>query len=484
VTASGIGADALRAFNYLALGYFIVLTVCYLAVTLASAAQVRTYFRRRSQAALVRAMRSRLTPPVTICVSAYNEAETIVDSIRAMLNIQYPRFEVALTNDGSTDATLERLIAGFELRRVDQPLRPGIATAPIRSVYRSDIHLNLVVIDKVNAGRADGLNAAVNAATSPLICCVDADSILEPDGLLAAVRPFVARPTTVAAGGIIRVANGCRIEQGHVVRVGLPRNSLAMFQTVEYFRAFLAARTGWSAINGLLIISGAFGVFRRAAVVEVGGFAPDSIGEDFELCVRLHGKARDERRPYRLDFVPDPVCWTEVPTRLRELGGQRNRWHRGLVDTLWRHRRMIGNPRYGAVGMLSLPFFVAFEFVGAFIEMLGYVTVVVSLALGIVNVSFAVVFFAVAVLSGVLLSLSAVLLEDLAFRRFERLGELLRLVAYCVAENFGYRQLMTSYRVRGFFSYLRGNKAWGEIRRVGFADVAVSTPEARTKERV
>jgi cellulose synthase/poly-beta-1,6-N-acetylglucosamine synthase-like glycosyltransferase len=484
VTTSGIGADALRAFNDLALAYFGVLTLCYLTVTAVSAVQVRIYFRRRSQAALVRAMRSRLTPPVTICVSAYNEAETIVDSIRAMLSIQYPRYEVALTNDGSTDGTLERLIAGFELRRVDQPLRPGIATAPIRGVYRSDMHRNLVVIDKDNGGRADGLNAAVNAATSPLICCVDADSILEPDGLVAAVQPFVERPTTVAAGGIIRVANGCRVEEGHVVQVALPRNRVAMFQTVEYFRAFLAARTGWSAINGLLIISGAFGVFRRAAVVEIGGFAPDSIGEDFELCVRLHRKARDERRPYRLVFVPDPVCWTEVPTRLRQLGGQRNRWHRGLVDTLWRHRQMIGNPRYGAVGMLSLPFFVAFEFLGAFIEMFGYVTVVVSLALGIVNVSFALVFFTVAVLSGVLLSLAAVLLDDLAFRRYEQQGELLRLVAYCIAENFGYRQLMTSYRVRGFFAYLRGNQAWGEIRRVGFAQVAISTSDAQENELV
>jgi cellulose synthase/poly-beta-1,6-N-acetylglucosamine synthase-like glycosyltransferase len=484
VTPSGIGADLLRVFNYLALAYFAALTLCYLAITVMSAVQVRRYFRRRSQTALVRAMRSSLTPPVTLCVSAYNEAETIVDSIRAMLNIQYPRHEVAITNDGSTDGTLERLIEGFELRRVDQPLRPGIATAPIRGVYRSEIHPNLVVIDKVNGGRSDGLNAAVNAATSPLICCVDADSLLEPDGLVAAVRPFVERPATVAAGGIIRVANGCRVEKGHVMQVALPRQPLAMFQTVEYFRAFLAARTGWSAINGLLIISGAFGVFRRAAVVEVGGFAPDSIGEDFELCVRLHCKARDERRAYRLDFVPDPVCWTEVPTRLRELGGQRNRWHRGLVDTLWRHRRMIGNPRYGVVGMLSLPFFVAFEFLGAFIETFGYVTVVVSLLLGVVNVWFAVVFFALAVLSGVFLSLAAVLLEDLAFRRFERPGELLRLVAYSVAENFGYRQLMTAYRVRGFFAYLRGNKTWGEIRRVGFAEVAASTSETPNKELV
>jgi cellulose synthase/poly-beta-1,6-N-acetylglucosamine synthase-like glycosyltransferase len=484
VIASSVGAEVLRGFSYLVLAYFGVLTISYLTITLVSAVQIRRYFRRRSQAALVRALRSPLTPPVTICISAYNEAETIVDSMRAMLSIQYPSFEVALTNDGSSDATLERLIAGFELRRVDQPLRPGIATAPIRAVYRSHVHPNLVVIDKVNGGRSDGLNAAVNAATSPLICCVDADSILEPDGLVAAVRPFVERPETVAAGGIIRVANGCLVEKGHVVQVALPRQPLAMFQTVEYSRAFLAARTGWSAVNGLLIISGAFGVFRRTAVVEVGGFAPDSIGEDFELCVRLHQRARDERRPYRLEFVPDPVCWTEVPTRLRQLGGQRNRWHRGLVDTLWRHRRMIGNPRYGAVGMLSLPFFVVFEFLGPFIEILGYVAVVVALALGVVNVPFALLFFAVAVLSGVLLSLAAVLLEDLAFRQFERQRDLLRLVGYAVAENFGYRQLMTGYRVRGFFAYLRGDKAWGEIRRVGFAQVDLAPAEAPNEERV
>jgi cellulose synthase/poly-beta-1,6-N-acetylglucosamine synthase-like glycosyltransferase len=484
MSSDGAGADVFRTFNDLALAYFVVITFSYMAVTALSAVEVRRYFRHLSQAAMLRTMRSRLTQPVTICASAYNEAETIVGSIRAMLNLNYPSYEVALANDGSTDATLQQLIEGFDLRRVDQPLRPGIPTASVRGVYRSKLHPNLVVIDKLNGGRSDGLNAAINAATSPLICCVDADSILEPSALLAVVRPFVEQRATVGAGGIIRVVNGCRVEHGHVTEVALPRQSLAMLQTVEYFRAFLAARCGWSAINGLLIISGAFGAFRRAAVVEVAGFAADSIGEDFELCVRLHRKAHDERRPYRLVFVPDPVCWTEVPIRVRQLGGQRNRWERGLVDTLWRHRRMIGNPRYGVIGMLSLPFYVAFEFLGAFIETFGYVSVVVSLALGVINVPFAILFFAVAVLSGVLLSLSALLLEDLAFRRYDRRGDLVRLVAYSFVENFGFRQLMTAYRVRGFFAYLRGNKAWGEIQRVGFSSAPASGSAERTKEPV
>lgn len=468
-SVGGVGADLLRGFNYLVLGYFGLLTVSYLGVSVMSAIQVRSYFRKRSEVALRRSLRSRLTPPVTVCVSAYNEAATIVDSIRAMLTLDYPDYEIALTNDGSTDGTLDALIDGFDLRRVDQPLRPGIATQPVLAVYRSRLHRNLVVIDKANGGRSDGLNASINAATSPLICCVDADSILERDGLLAAVSPFVERPEAVmGAGGIIRVANGCRIESGHVVKVGLSRHPLAMLQTVEYLRAFLAARTGWSMVNGLLIISGAFGIFRRSAVVEAGGFATDSIGEDFELCVRLHGHQRDSGRRGRLEFVPDPVCWTEVPERLRDLGRQRNRWHRGLVDTLWRHRRLIGNPRYGAVGMLALPFFLLFEFLGAFIELLGYLVIGLSLGLGIVNTGFALALLAVAFLSGVLLSLSAVLLEDTAFRRYGHMRELLRLIAYSVVENVGYRQVITVYRVRGFFAYLRGNKAWGEMKRIGF----------------
>lgn len=478
-------ADVLRVFNVAVLAYFGLITLSYMAITVMSAREVRGYFRRRSGAALRRTLRSRMSPPVTICASAYNEAETIVDSMRAMLTLQYPNYEVALCNDGSKDDTLERLIAAFGLRRVDQPIRPGIPTAHVRGVYRSRTHTRLVVIDKVNGGRSDGLNAAINVAASPLICCVDADSLLEPDGLLSAVRPFVEQPgLTVAAGGIIRVANGCRIEHGHVAKVGLPRNPVAMLQTVEYLRAYLAARTGWSAINGLLIISGAFGVFRRTRVIEVGGFATDSIGEDFELCMRLHRRALEDRRPYRIAFIPDPVCWTEVPERMRDLGGQRNRWHRGLIDTLWRHRTMIANPRYGVVGMLALPFFVLFEFLGAFVEMLGYISLVVSLALGVVNVPFALLFMLVAVLSGVLLSLTAVLLEDVAFRRYGQFRELLKLVAFSVAENFGYRQVITAYRVRGFFAYLRGDKAWGEIQRIGFAGEAEPAVEGAPERPV
>ncbi len=477
---AGLPSELLLGFNYVVLAYFGLITTSYMAVTMMSAIQARNYFRARSDLSLRRSLQSQLTPPVAICIAAYNEASTIVNSTRAVLTINYPSFDVVLTNDGSTDETLKRVLEAFEMRRVDQPLRSDIATARVRGIYRSRVHPNLTVVDKENGGRADGLNASINASRSPLLCCIDADSILDRDALITAAQPFAERPdTTLGAGGIIRVANGCEVSGGHVTKVGLPRNRLAMFQTVEYLRSFLAARTGWSLVNGLLIISGAFGVFRRSAVAEVGGYAPDSIGEDFELCVRLHRMAHEQKREYRLVFVPDPVCWTEVPEHLGQLGGQRSRWHRGLVDTLWRHRRMIGNPRYGTVGTMSLPFFVLFELLGTFIEVLGYTAIVVSVVLGTVNVEFALLFLAVAVLSGVLLSLSAVLLEDIAFRRFARLRDLARLIAFAVLENLDYRQLITVYRLRGFVGYLRGDKDWGEIKRVGFSDQDVAVAERR-----
>lgn len=472
VVADSLAADFLRAFNYAVLVYFVALALSYLAITVLSAIAARRYARRRSSAALQRALRSRLTPPVSICVPVYNEREGIADALRAMLTLNHPQFEVIAVNDGSTDGTLEHLIEAFDLRRIDQPLRDEIATAKVRGVYRSRSHDGLIVLDKDNGGRADALNAAINAGQYPLVCFVDADSILDQDALITASLPFVERPDlTVGVGGIIRVANGSEIEAGHVAEVHLPRNGIAMFQTVEYLRAFLAARTGWSLFNGLLIISGALGVFRRTAVAEVGGLAADSIGEDFELCVRLHRKAHDEGRRYRLEFVPDPVCWTEVPERVSELGGQRNRWQRGLIDTLVRHRRMIANPRYGTVGLLALPFFVVFECLGALVEAAGFLAIVLALALGVVNVEFALVFALVATLSGVLLSLSAVLLEDLAFRTYGRLRELGRLIVYSVLENFGYRQLIALYRVGGFIAYLRRDRTWGEIERVGFEKV-------------
>ena len=466
--------DVVLVINQVVLAYFVLILVSHTGITFLSWLQVRRYYRLLVHARLQRSVRSRLTPPISICVPGYNEEVAIVDSVRSMLSLRYPEHEVVLVNDGSTDATLQRVVEAFDMHRVDQPQHVQLETKPVRGVWRSEIHSGLVVIDKENGGKCDALNAAINFARYPLVCCVDADSLLEPEALVTIVRPFIERPDrTIAAAGIIRVANGCEVTRGHVTAIGLPKKWLPMFQTVEYLRAFTAARTGWSMINSLLIISGAFGIFRKDAVIDVGGYATDSIGEDFELVMRLHRRMRELKRPYHIAFVPDPVCWTEAPENLKQLGGQRDRWNRGLTDTLMRHRGMIGNPRFGTVGMLGLPFFLLFEFLGAFIEAAGYLAITVGFAVGWVDASNAALFFLLAVGSGVSLSLSALLLEDVAFRKFGRWRDFGRLVLFCVLENFGYRQLMNLYRVRGFISYVRGDHDWGHIDRAGFAPDAL-----------
>jgi cellulose synthase/poly-beta-1,6-N-acetylglucosamine synthase-like glycosyltransferase len=338
----------------------------------------------------------------------------------------------------------------------------------VRGVYESPTYSNLVVVDKVNGGKADALNAGLNLSLYPLFCAIDADSILESDALLRLVRPFVDAPgVTIAAGGVVRVANGCDIHGGRVHRVRLTHRLLPLLQIVEYLRAFLFGRMGWSSGNTLLVISGAFGLFDKRAAVSAGGYATDTVGEDMELVVRMHRQRREQGKPYRIGFVPDPVCWTEVPENLRVLRRQRTRWQRGLIDTLVRHRAMIGRPRYGMVGMVALPGFVMFEMLSPLIELSGYLLLPVLWALGLLNLTVAGTFFLLAIVYMVLVSALAVLLEDIAFRRYPSVRDLGLLVLVAVLENFGYRQLTVWWRVRAFWEYLRGDLSWGAMERRG-----------------
>jgi cellulose synthase/poly-beta-1,6-N-acetylglucosamine synthase-like glycosyltransferase len=417
-----------------------------------------------------RLMRSPLTPPISVIAPAYNEAANIAESVRSLLMLNYPEFEVIVVNDGSTDRTLAVLVERFGLRPVPRSFEYAVPCRPIRAVYASPESPSLVVVDKDNGGKADALNAGLNLARHPLFCAIDADSVLEADALLRVVRPFVEEPgLTVACGGIVRIANGCEIRAGRVVGVRLPRRILPLVQVVEYLRSFLFGRMGWSALNGLLIISGAFGLFDRRAAVLAGGYAHDTVGEDMELVVRMHRRLREQGVPYRVAFVPDPVCWTEAPETLRVLRRQRNRWHRGLIDTVWRHRAMFGRPRFGIVGLLAMPAFVVFELLGPLVELSGYLIVPLCYWLGILDVRFMIVFLTLAVLYAILLSVSAVLLEDMAYRRYPRVRDLAVLALAGVAENLGYRQVTAWWRARAFWDYWRGDLRWGRMERRGIA---------------
>jgi cellulose synthase/poly-beta-1,6-N-acetylglucosamine synthase-like glycosyltransferase len=445
------------------LGYFVLLCLAYLALL---AAALRSLARLRAERRLQGERRSPW--PITLMVPAHNEAATVVESVRALLRLDYPQFEVVVVNDGSRDATLARLHESFGLVP-DLSDAPGVLPCrPVRSRWRSSVEPRLRVLDKHNGGKADALNCAINASRSPLICAIDADTLILPDALHRLARPFHAHPELLAVGGTIGLANGARVRRGVVLELGAPRGWLARFQVVEYLRAFLIGRLGWNLLGGNVIISGAFGLFRRSAVVAAGGYARDTVGEDMELVARLRRFAPPWQQAGAVVHLPDPVAFTEAPESWRILGNQRDRWQRGLADTLWRCRDMIGRPRFGALGLVVLPFFVLFELGGPVVELFGYGYFGWLAGTGRLHAGFAALFLAASVGFGFALSIVALVLERHLLGFFRQPHDMGRLALAALAENVGYRQVVLYFRLRGLWNYVRGNKAWGGMVRAGF----------------
>ena len=406
-----------------------------------------------------------VVPPVSVLVPAHNEEQTIVASVRSFLSLEYPIHEVVVVNDGSTDGTMQALIAAYDLYKLPQAYQTVVPSAPVRAYYRSRIHTGLACVDKVNGGKGDSLNAALNAARFPYVLAVDADTFIERDALLRLARPFLHGEDIAAVGGTIRVANGSTIAHG---RVSVPRVDsrwLPGIQTVEYLRAFLFGRLAWNRLGGGLIISGAFGLFKRAHLQAVGGYKVDSVTEDLDVVLRLHEHLRAIGSEDRVRFVPDPVAWTEVPVTLTVLRGQRERWHRGLISTLLIHRKMLFNPRFGLLGFVAYPFFFFGEMLAPLIELLGYLVFALSIFLGAFDASYARLYFAAALGYGLITSLWAILLEELSFRKYAARKDLLRLIWFAMIEPFGYRQLTVLYRAEAFWSFFRRKKLWGVMTR-------------------
>jgi cellulose synthase/poly-beta-1,6-N-acetylglucosamine synthase-like glycosyltransferase len=461
--------------------YFILLNGGYLALNLLS---MRTLYRKGQEEILDDLPRvySGLEPPVTILVPAYNEEATIAASVRSMLQLTYAEYEVLVINDGSKDATIDVLIREFGLLPFPEAYRRQLPTADVRAIYRSTRHPNLRVIDKENGGKADALNAGINAARYPLFCGVDADSILQRDSLERVVQPFLRDPTMVATGGTVRVANGCEVSGGFLTKVGLPTNVWALFQVIEYLRAFLFGRLGWSAVNGMLIISGAFGVFRKETVVMAGGYRRDTIGEDMELIVRMHRLLRARGQKYRIEFVPDPVCWTEAPEDFKTLKNQRIRWQRGLAESLNANWGLMFSRNGGVPGWLAFPFMLLFEWLGPLVEMGGYIFMIWSFLSGDVSWEAFAIFMFVAIGMGILLSASSLLLEEMSFHLYPRGKQLLVLGIMVLVENLGYRQLNTVWRLIGLWRWLMGKEStWGTMTRKGNWSSAGPTAPTDTK---
>jgi cellulose synthase/poly-beta-1,6-N-acetylglucosamine synthase-like glycosyltransferase len=451
--------------------YYLATNLAYLVMLIIALKTSARHQRRLESHRLSWFKETPMTPPITIIAPAHNEQASIRVAIRNLLELDYPELEIIVVNDGSEDRTLEELCDEFVLRRVRTVYIPAIKSAPVRSLYRSDKDSRLVVIDKKAGGsKADAVNAGLNAATSPYVCVVDSDSVLERDALLRIMVPILEDPkTVVAVGGIVRVLNGSEIVGGQLRRVRLPHKSIEAIQVIEYLRAFLIGREAWAQGNMLTIISGAFGLFRADLVRAVGGYRANSIGEDMDLVARMHRHLREKGADYEIRFVPDPMCWTEVPSDVRSLARQRARWQKGLLDVLWPNRDMLFRPRYGRIGCFALPYLWLFELFAPIMETVGIATIIVAAFLGVLSREFFLQFLIFGYAFATVISIGSVLQEEITYKRYNEWKDVVWLVSYCFFEHFPYRQLHMIWRLQGLWQYLRGDHEWKALKRKGLA---------------
>jgi cellulose synthase/poly-beta-1,6-N-acetylglucosamine synthase-like glycosyltransferase len=456
----------IRGFAWFSIWYFVILNTIYLFLIALAALNAVGASRRTTFSGLAEIFTSPLAPGISVVVPVRNMEDLIVGSTRGLLNLRYPQMEVIVVDDGSTDATFTRLEEEFSLVEIDKVIRNELETVGrVLSVHAPSGGERLLVIRKESMGRpADAVNTGVNASRYPLICRIDADTYLDETALLSLAKPFMEDPLlTIAAGATIRVANGCVIRGGRVVGPRVPGGWLQTIQAAEYLRAFLLGRAGWSQIRGMLFISGAFGLFRRDVYELVGGFHLYTEGDDLEMTTSIHHRLRDERRPYRIGFVPEPCSWTMVPSRYKVLAHQRARWQQILCEALWIHKVMLFNPKYGAVGLVVLPFYLIFELMGAVVEALAIIVFVLGWAAGILNPAIVLLFVAAGLGYATLLTIISVITEEVTYHRYGSWRDFALLIYGAIAENVGFRQIYTWWRLRGMAdAILRRKATWLE----------------------
>jgi cellulose synthase/poly-beta-1,6-N-acetylglucosamine synthase-like glycosyltransferase len=451
----------------------LVLFGSYLMLGIHSALALRKYLRKNSYVNYNSLVLSPLSPRITIIAPAFNEGKTIIDNVRTLLSLYYNNFEVIIVNDGSTDDTFEKIRESYELVRVNYYFDYRIPCERIRGVYRSKdpAYNRLTVIDKNNGGKADSLNAGINISRSNLIVTIDADSIIEPDSILKLVKPFLEEKEkkVIGTGGVIRIVNSCDIERGHIRQINLPKKFLPRLQVLDYTRAFLLGRMAWSHLDGLMLISGAMGMFDRETVIRAGGYNVKTVGEDMELVLRMRRYMAEHDEKYEVTYIPDPLCWTEVPADLKSMRKQRTRWTRGLIESLWSHRKMMFNANYGRLGMLGYPYWLLFEWAAPLIAFLGIIYTIYLAIAGALNLPFFLLLFLFVYSFAVSLTTWAVLFEEITFHKYRRKRDVLRLIGTAMLEPFFY-PVHTYFAVRGNLEALRGKKGWGKAERSGFQD--------------
>lgn len=402
--------------------------------------------------------------PISILVPAYNEEVTIVDSINSLLYLDYPLYEIVIINDGSKDNTLEKVIEAFNLNKVSKPYRRLVESHEALNVYEGNGKVKIILVDKENGGKSDALNLGINISSFPTFLCMDADSMLQVDALHRIVEPFLENDKTVAVGGNIKISNHIVLDKGQIIDVQKPKKALVLFQIIEYLRVFLNSRISLNGINGNLIISGAFGLYNKQAIVNIGGYTNGLMGEDMEIIMKVHSYYRKNNLPYKTSYVPDAICWTQVPEDIKTLRRQRRRWHVGLGQSLKMHKYMFLNPKYGLVGMISFPYFLVFEYITPILEILGLVTITVSYIMGIINIQFFLLYLLVYMGYNIIVSMISIIIERYMFSNTTNNKLTLKLIVFSILESFGYRQMISLFRIGNIFKREKGHQ-WGEMTR-------------------
>jgi biofilm PGA synthesis N-glycosyltransferase PgaC len=459
-------------FSYAILLYSLLLICGYIFIAIYSIGEIEKYLHKNILTDYRLLAESADAPSISILAPAYNEGHTIVENVRSLLSIYYTNLEIIIINDGSKDDSLEKLIAIYDLYPIEYFYNELIQTKEIINVYKSHnpVYKRLKVVDKKNGGKADALNMGVNIAINDYIVCIDVDCILEQDAILKLAKPFMeySNERVIAAGGVVRIANSCDVENGKLIQIHLPTNFLARVQALEYTRAFLLGRMAWSRLNGLLLISGAFGAFEKEIVIEAGGYNTKTVGEDIELLVRMRRYMEEKNEKYVVSFIPDPLCWTEAPSSFKILGRQRNRWARGTIETLKIHKKMFFNPRYGVLGMLSYPYWFFFEFLAPIIEFIGLLIFILLCFFNLVNWSFFIALLVCVYSFAFLYSSFAILMEVASYNQYNKPTDIVKLLITALIEPIFFHPFVVWSAIKGTFDLIRKKHTWGEMSRTGF----------------
>lgn len=472
MNTSGFLLDIFEAFNLLILIFAGFVMLSYLILAIISAVHLKAYLKVNRFVNYKALLALDSAPRVSLIAPAYNEGKTIEENVKSLLSINYNNFDVIVVNDGSKDDSIPLLIKAFDLEKKAWNYMEKIPTKEVKAVYTSSnpAFSKLIVVDKVNGGKADALNTGINVSGNPYIVCIDVDCIMDKDVLLKLTKPYLEQSNkkVIATGGVVRIANSCIIKSGKLVEVKAPENFLARVQVIEYLRAFILGRMAWSKLDGLLIISGAFGMFDRQIAIESGGYDTNTVGEDMELIVRMRRYMIDRKRPYTVQYIPDPLCWTEAPETYKVLGKQRSRWMRGTIETLWTHKKMMFNPRYRTLGLLSYPYWLFAEYYAPLIEVSGIIITIILAALGIISWKFFFLFLLLVYAFAVMFSMIALYSEESTFKRYETIRDLRKLTTVALLEPLFFHPFTVYAALKGNWEKITGNKGWGEMTRTGF----------------